>query len=199
MAMSPGQMNAASGFVASIGEAYAQKAQAIQTQTANLLQANDTLFIQEVQAQQSDLYNMVQIGRKLESSKREALGYKLMGNNIARDMRKANASARARAAASGVAFNEGSAAAVQQENINQAMMDIGVADMNALSALVFGFEDVTAMMESTKTQNMLNEYAAERQATQYRMAGGAARSQGGLLADQALIEGGIQFAQTYPE
>ena len=184
MAMSPGQMNAASGFVASIGEAYAQKAQAIQTQTANLLRANDTLFIQEVQAQQSDLYNMVQIGRKLESSKREALGYKLMGNNIARDMRKANASARARAAASGVAFNEGSAAAVQQENINQAMMDI---------------EDVTAMMESTKTQNMLNEYAAGRQATQYRMAGGAARSQGGLLADQALIEGGIQFAQTYPK
>jgi cysteine sulfinate desulfinase/cysteine desulfurase-like protein len=195
--MTPGQINAVSGLVGSIGEAYAQKAQAIQTQTANLLQANDTLFIQQVQAQQSDLYNMVQVGRKLEASKREALGYQLMGNNIARDMRKANASARARAAASGVAFGEGSAAAVQQENINQAMMDIGVADMNALSALVFGFEDVTAMMESTKTQNMLNEYAAERQATQYRMAGSAARSTGGLLAGQTLLKGGIEFAKTY--
>ena len=195
--MTPGQINAVSGLVGSIGEAYAQKAQAIQTQTANLLQANDTLFIQQVQAQQSDLYNMVQVGRKLEASKREALGYQLMGNNIARDMRKANASARARAAASGVAFGEGSAAAVQQENINQAMMDIGVADMNALSALVFGFEDVTAMMESTKTQNMLNEYAAERQASQYRMAGSAARSIGGLLAGQTLLEGGIEFARTY--
>ena len=195
--MTPGQINAVSGLVGSIGEAYAQKAQAIQTQTANLLQANDTLFIQQVQAQQSDLYNMVQVGRKLEASKREALGYQLMGNNIARDMRKANASARARAAASGVAFGEGSAAAVQQENINQAMMDIGVADMNALSALVFGFEDVTAMMESTKTQNMLTEYAAERQATQYRMAGSAARSTGGLLAGQTLLKGGIEFAKTY--
>ena len=195
--MTPGQINAVSGLVGSIGEAYAQKAQAIQTQTANLLQANDTLFIQQVQAQQSDLYNMVQVGRKLEASKREALGYQLMGNNIARDMRKANAAARARAAASGVAFGEGSAAAVQQENINQAMMDIGVADMNALSALVFGFEDVTAMMESTKTQNMLNEYAAERQASQYRMAGSAARSTGGLLAGQTLLEGGIEFAKTY--
>jgi len=195
--MTPGQINAVSGLVGSIGEAYAQKAQAIQTQTANLLQANDTLFIQQVQAQQSDLYNMVQVGRKLEAYKREALGYQLMGNNIARDMRKANASARARAAASGVAFGEGSAAAVQQENINQAMMDIGVADMNALSALVFGFEDVTAMMESTKTQNMLNEYAAERQASQYRMAGSAARSTGGLLAGQTLLEGGIEFARTY--
>lgn len=197
--MTPGQINAVSGLVGSIGEAYAQKAQAIQTQTANLLQANDTLFIQQVQAQQSDLYNMVQVGRKLEASKREALGYQLMGNNIARDMRKANASARARAAASGVAFGEGSAAAVQQENINQAMMDIGVADMNALSALVFGFEDVTAMMESTKTQNMLNEYAAERQATQYRMAGSAARSTGGLLAGQTLLKGGIEFAKTYKD
>lgn len=199
MAMTPGQIQAVAGLVGGIGEAYAQKAQAIQTQTANLLQANDTLFIQEVQAQQSDLYNMVQVGRKLEASKREAMGYKMMGNAIARDMRKANASARARAAASGVAFGEGSAAAVEQQNINQAMQDIGVADMNALSALVFGFEDVTAMIESTKNQNMLNEYAASRQAAQYRMAGSAARSTGGLLAGQTLLKTGIEFGKTYNE
>ena len=195
--MTPGQVNAISGLVGGVGQAYAQKAQAIQTQTANLLQANDTLFIQEIQAQQSDMYNMVQVGRRLEASKREAMGYKMMGNNIARDMRKANASARARAAASGVAFGEGSAAAVQQQNVNQAMQDIGVADMNALSALVFGFEDVTAMMESTKTQNMLNQYAAQRQATQYQMAGSAARSSAGLMAGQTLLESGLKFAQTY--
>jgi hypothetical protein len=40
------------------------------------------------------------------------------------------------------------------------MRDVGISDLNALTARVLGFEDATAMLQSTEYQNTLNLYSA---------------------------------------
>ena len=198
MAITAGQVNAVSGLVAAYGASEANKAQAIQQQTAYLLQARDTLAIAEVRAEMDGIYTAIQAGRTLKKAEIEARNYQIAGNTLLRDMRKTNAAIRARAAASGVAFGEGSAAAVQRENVAATMRDVGIADLNALTARVMGFEDATAMLQSNEYQTILNLYSAKRQSGQYTQAGNAARAQGGLLANASLMQGGLEFAKAFP-
>ena len=198
MAITAGQLNAVSGLVAAYGASEANKAQAIQQQTAYLLQARDTLAIAEVRAEMDGIYTAIQAGRTLKKAEIEARNYQIAGNTLLRDMRKTNAAIRARAAASGVAFGEGSAAAVQRENVAATMRDVGIADLNALTARVMGFEDATAMLQSNEYQTILNLYSAKRQSAQYQQAGNAARAQGGLLANASLMRGGLEFAKAFP-
>ena len=122
--------------------------------------------------------------------------YTIAGNTLLKNIRAANASMRARAAASGVAYGEGSAAAVQRENVAATMRDVGIADLNALTARVLGFEDAAAMFQSTEMQNTLNLFAAERQAGQFTQAGTAARQQAGLLAGFTLAEAAVKGGKT---
>lgn len=196
--ITPGQMNAVSGLVAAYGASEAQKAQGIQQQTAYLLQARDTLAIAEVRAEMDGIYTAIQAGRTLQKAEIEARNYQIAGNTLLRDMRRTNASMRARMAASGVAVGEGSAAALQRENVAATYRDVGIADLNALTAKVMGFEDATAMLQSNEYQSILNLYSARRQAGQYSQAGSAARQQGGLLAGATLLQGGLEFAKTFP-
>lgn len=196
--ITPGQMNAVSGLVAAYGQSEAQKAQGIQQQTAYLLQARDALAIADVRAEMDGIYTAIQAGRTLKRAEIEARNYQIAGNNLLRDLRKQNASIRARAAASGVAYGEGSAAALQRENVAATYRDVGIADLNALTARVMGFEDATAMLQSNEYQTIMNLYAAKRQAGQYTQAGSAARSQGGLLAGATLLQGGLEFAKSFP-
>jgi hypothetical protein len=196
MAISQGQMYGVAGLISAYGQAEAQKAQGIQSQTAYLLQARDSLAIAGVRAEMDTLYSSIQAGRTLKKAEIEAQNYTIAGNTLLKNMRAANASMRARAAASGVAYGEGSAAAVQRENVAATMRDVGIADLNALTARVLGFEDAAAMFQSTEMQNTLNLFAAERQAGQFTQAGTAARQQAGLLAGFTLTEAAVKGGKT---
>lgn len=192
MAISEGQMLGVAGFINAYGQAQAQQASAIQQQTGYLLQARNTLAVAEVNAEYSNLYATVQAGRMLKKAEIEARNYQIAGNQLLKNLRKTNAAARARAAASGIDYAGGSAQAIQNENVRNVMQDVAIADLNALTAQVLGFEDVTAMLQSTEMQNTLNLFSARAQAGQYEQAGKAARQTGGLLAGATLTAGAIE-------
>lgn len=185
---------------AAFANAYAanqlQKASAINQQTAYLTQARDTLAIAEVKAEYSDQYAMIQAGRSLMRSEMEALNYKIAGNQLLKNLRRTNAAIRARAAANGVAFGEGSMLALQGENTGATMRDVGIADLNALTAQVLGFQDATAMLQSTEYQTYLNLYQAQRQAGGLEAAAAATRKYGGLMADIQLANSALSLYRT---
>lgn len=197
MAVTPDQMTSAAGLLNAYASGQAAKASAINQQTSYLLQARNTLAIAEVRADYNEQYTAIQAGRTLKRAEIEATNFKVAGNQLLKNMRSANASARARAAANGVQLGSGSIEAIQQQNTDATMRDVGVADFNALAARVFGFEDSSAMMESTQIQNIMDLYAAKTGSQQMEMAGQAGVKQAGLLANAKLVEGGVNFAKTY--
>lgn len=192
----PGQAVGIAGFIAAYGQAQAQQAAAIQQQTGYLLQARNTLAVAEVNAQYSQEYAQIQAGRLLKRAEIEARNYEIAGNTLLKNLRATNATVRARAAAAGIDYAGGSAAGIQRENVQEVMFDVGIADLNALTARVLGFEDATAMMQSAELQNTLNLFSARQQSGQYQQAGAAARQTGGLLANATLIQGGIDAYKT---
>lgn len=197
MAVTPDQMSSVSGLLQSYAASEYQRAAGIQEQTGYLLKARDTLAVSEVRADMDQQYAEIQTGRILKKADIEARNYQIQGNQLLRNMRAVNASVRARAAANGVALGSGSVEAVQQQNVAATMRDLAVSDFNALSAKVLGFEDATALMQSTQMQTTLNMYTARRQAGEYTQAGAAVKQRGGLLADATLIKGGLEFAKTF--
>jgi len=188
MAITPGQMTAGAGLLDAYAASQAQQAQAINTQTSYLLQARDTLAVAEVRADMSEQYATIQAGRTIKRAEIEAQNYQIAGNTLLKSMRATNASVRARAAASGVVVGEGSNLGIQRENVAATMRDVGISDLNALTARVMGFEDASAMLQSTEYQNYLNRFTAQRQAGQYTQASTAARMTGGLLANATLAK-----------
>jgi len=190
--LTPGQTVGVAGLIGAYGESQAQKAAAINQQTSYLLQARDTLAVAEVRADMSEQYATIQAGRTVKKAELEAQNYQISGNSLLKNMRATNAAIRARAAASGVVLGEGSVQAVQRENVAATFRDVGIADLNALTARVLGFEDASAMLESTDYQNMLNLYSARSQAGQLTFAGSSARKTAGILANATLIKGGIE-------
>lgn len=188
---------AAAGFITAYGQSEAQKAAAINQQTGYMVQARDNLAIAGVRADMDNQYSEIQAGRILKRAENEAMNYQIAGNSLLKNMRSTNASIRARAAASGVAVGEGSFAGVVRENVAATMRDVGIADLNALTAKVLGFEDASAMIQSTQYQTFLNNFSAQRQAGQYEMAASAARTQGNLLSGYTLLKGGMDLAKTY--
>ena len=188
MAITPGQMTAGAGLLDAYAASQAQQAQAINNQTSYLLQARDTLAVAEVRADMSEQYATIQAGRTIKRAEIEAQNYQIAGNTLLKNMRATNASVRARAAASGVVVGEGSNLGIQRENVAATMRDVGISDLNALTARVMGFEDASAMLQSTEYQNYLNRFTAQRQAGQYMQASTAARMTGGLLANATLAK-----------
>jgi hypothetical protein len=188
---------AAAGFITAYGQSEAQKAAAINQQTGYMVQARDNLAIAGVRADMYNQYAEIQAGRILKRAENEAMNYQIAGNSLLKNMRATNASIRARAAASGVVVGEGSFAGVARENVAATMRDVGIADLNALTAKVLGFEDASAMIQSTQYQSFLTNFSAQRQAGQYEMAASAARTQGNLLSNYTLLKGGMDFAKTY--
>lgn len=196
MEFTAGQMYGVAGLISAYGQAQAQQAQSIQQQTSYLLQARDTLAVAQVRSEMDTLYSTLQAGRTLKKAEIEAQNYQIAGNTLLKNMRATNAAIRARAAASGVAVGAGgSFEGVQRENVAATYRDVGIADLNALTARVMGFEDATAMLQSTEYQNILNLYSAGRQGAQYEQAGTAARQTGGLLANATLAKGAIEFGK----
>lgn len=191
MPISAGQMTGAAALISAYGASQAQKAQAINQQTAYLVQARDALAMADVRAEFAEQYATVQAGRLLQRAEIEAQNYQIAGNTLLKNMRATNAAIRARAAANGVVLGEGSVQAVQNENVKATMFDVGITDLNALTARIMGYEDATALVQSTEYQNMLNLFTAERQGAQYEQAGSAARKSGGLLANATLASGAV--------
>ena len=190
-------MMAASGFIQAYAASQAQQAAAINQQTGYLVAARDALVVSGVRADMSEQYAMIQAGRGLKKAESEAMNYQIVGNSLLKNMRSTNASIRARAAASGVALGAGgSVQDVQRENVAATMRDVGIADLNALTARVYGFEDAAAMVQSTQYQNFLNEFTATRQAGQYEMAASSSRQQGNLLSNATLAKGAFDYAKT---
>jgi len=194
---------AVAGYAAAGGavlNAYASgqlgQAAAIQQEAGLLLQARNNLAIAEVRADYSEQYTAIQAGRTLKKAEIEATNYKIAGNQLLRNLRSANASVRARAAASGVQLGSGSIEAVQRENTAATMRDVQMADYNALAARVFGFEDASAMMESSQIQNIMDRYAAKTNAQQMELAGSNAVKNAGLLANAKLVDAGITALRT---
>ena len=147
----------------------------------------------EVRADMSEQYATIQAGRTIKKAEIEAQNYTIAGNTLLKNMRATNASIRARAASSGVVLGEGSVQAVQRENVAATMRDVGISDLNALTARVLGFEDASAMLQSTEYQNYLNMFTAQRQAGQFEQAGAAARKRGGILSTATLLKGGVEY------
>jgi hypothetical protein len=195
--VSAGQMYAVAGLINAYGASQAQQAQAINQQTAYLVQARDTLAVAEVRADLSEQYATIQAGRMLKRADMEAMNYKIAGNTLLRNLRKTNAAARARAAASGVALGEGSIQGIQTANVQAVMRDVDIAELNALTAQVLGFEDASAMLQSTELQSTLNLFQARRQAGGLESAAATTRRTGGLLAGATLTQGLIGAARTF--
>ena len=193
MALTPGQTVGIAGLIGAYGESQAQQAAAINQQTGYMLQARDTLAVAQVRADMADQYATIQAGRTIKKAEIEAQNYTIAGNTLLKNMRATNAAMRARAAASGVVLGEGSVQAVQRENVAATMRDVGIADLNALTARVLGFEDASAMLQSTDYQNTLNLYSARSQAAQGEFAGTAARRAGGILANATLAKAGVDY------
>jgi hypothetical protein len=186
-------MVAGAGLLATYGEIEASKAAAINQQTSYMLQARDTLAVAEVRADMAEQYSTIQAGRTIKRAEMEAQNYTIAGNTLLKNMRATNAAVRARAAASGVVLGEGSIQSVVNQNIEGTMRDVGISDLNALTARVLGFEDATAMLQSTEYQNTLNLYSARSQAGQLTFAGEAGRKTSGLLAGAKLAKAGTDY------
>ncbi len=174
-----------------------QEAAAYYEQGLYQVQAADTLRLAQIRADQDRKYASIQAGRKLQAAQQTTLNYVMAGNGILRDLERTNAAARARAAASGVVYNEGSARAVQVANVGAAYRDIGVSDLNALTAKILGFEDASAMLLAGMEQADLTMNAAETSAKQLEMAGDFAVKSGGTMAGVTRQEGLLNFAKTY--
>lgn len=177
-------------------QASAKKAGAYYQQGLYEVQAIDTLRLAQIRTDQDQKYAAIQAGRKMLQAEQQARNYQMAGNTLLRGMERTNAAVRARAAANGITVGEGSAAAVQRANVAATYRDVGVADLNALTARILGFEDAGAMMLAAKEQADLTMTAAETQAKQLRLAGDFAVRSGGLLADATLVSGIMDFAKT---
>jgi hypothetical protein len=196
MAMTPGMLTAGAGLITAYGASQARQAEAISQQTSFLLQARNSLEVANVRADLDAEYGAIQAGRLLQKAKTEEMNWKIAGNTLLRRERESNAAVRARAAANGIDYGGGSALAIQQQNTRATMMDVGVADLNALAARVLGFEDASAMLESTAVQNILNKYSATAQAGQYEQAAAASKRTGGLMSNYTLGSAAINFGTT---
>jgi hypothetical protein len=193
MALTPGQTVGIAGLIGAYGESQAQQAAGINQQTGFMLQARDTLAVAQVRADMSEQYAAIQAGRTLKKAEIEAQNYTIAGNSLLKNMRATNATVRARAAASGVVLGEGSVQGIQRENVAATMRDVGIADLNALTARVLGFEDASAMLQSTEYQNTLNLFSARSQAGQLEFAGSTARKSAGILANATLAKAGVDY------
>lgn len=190
-------MYGAAGLLNAYASGQAAKSAAIWQQTSYLLQSRNALAIAEIRGDYDEQYAMIQAGRTLKKAEIEATNYKMAGNQILKNVRNANSAARARAAANGVQLGSGSIEAVQRENTAAGLRDVAVSDLNALAAKVFGFEDASAMIESSQIQNIMNKYAAATNSQQMEMAGAAGVKQAGLLSNAKLFDAGVSFAKTF--
>jgi hypothetical protein len=191
-------VTAAAGLVSSIGSAYASQAQGYIQQAGYAAQAQENLRLSGLRADKSVEYAQIQFDRRQFQTGIEQLNYKVQANSLLNNLRTTNASVRARAAAAGLNPGGGSALAIQERNIRATYQDVGMTDLSALVARVFGMEDATNILRAGYDNAFYLREAAIANTEGMLSAGGYATQTGGLLATAKLAEGALQFAKTVP-
>ena len=186
------------GVFGSIGAAYAQQAQGYTQQAAYAAQARANLELSGLRADKQIEYAELAFARRKFQTQIDQLNYKVQANSLLNNLRRANASARARAAAAGLDPGGGSAYAVQRENVRQTYQDVGMVELSALAARVFGMEDATNILRAGYDNAFYAREEALVGANTALQAGGYAAQTGGLLAGATLAQGLVQFARTVP-
>jgi hypothetical protein len=191
-------IGAAAGLFGSIGAAYAQQAQGYLQQAGYAIQAQSNLRLTGLRADKQIEYAELDFARRQFKTQIDQLNYKVQANSLLNDLRRSNASVRARAAAAGLSPGGGSALAIQEQNIRSAYQDIGLVDLSALVARVFGMEDATKVLRAGYDNAFYAREEAISNANAMLSAGGYAVASGNLLAGATLTAGAVEFARTVP-
>jgi len=189
---------AVAGLIGSIGSAYATQAQGYLQQAGYAAQAQENLRLSGLRADKEIEYAQLNYDRRQFQTQISELNYKVQANSLLNNLRKTNAAARARAAASGLDPGGGSALAVQEANVRATYQDVGITNLSALVARVFGMEDATNILRAGYDNAFYTREAAIANTEAMLGAGGYARDTAGLLATAKITEGALQFARTVP-
>jgi hypothetical protein len=191
-------LNAGAGLFSSIAAGYASKADGYLRQAGYAVQAQEALRLSGLRADKAIEYAELQSDRRRFQMDIEQLNYKAQANSLLDNLARNNAAARARAAANGVDIGSGSAYAVQRENVRNTYQDVGMVNLSALVARVFGMEDATNILKAGYDNAFYERESAISNARTLATSGTYAAKSGGLLADAKMLEGATQFAKTVP-
>lgn len=191
-------MGSLSGFISGIGAAYSQQAAGYYQQAGYAVQAQENLRLAGLRADKAAEYGEAAFKRNLMKIEYETLNYKIQANTLIKDLRRANASALARGYASGVVATQGSIGGIRGVNVREAYQDVGISDLNALTARILGLEDATTMLQSSYDMAFYEREAAIANASTLRRTGQIATKTAGLLAGAELGKAATGFATTYP-
>ena len=128
----------------------------------------------------------------------DSINYKIQANTQLAQLRKANATALARGYASGVVATEGTYGGIRGANVRAAFQDIAITDLNAMTAKILGFEDATAMLQSSYDSAFYDREAAISNSRTAQRTGDIAVKSGGLMAGVQLASSATNFAMTFP-
>lgn len=187
-----------SGLMGTAGSAYATEAQGYYQQAAYAMQAVENLRLAGLRADKAVEYAKLQADRTMMQTEFEVLNYKVQGNSLLRSLAKTNAAARARAAANGIDSGSGSPMSVQNANIANTYRDVGLTDLSAVVARVFGMEDATNILKAGLDNAYYEREAAIANTNTLLKSGEYAVKTSGLLANATRLEGGLNFIKTLP-
>lgn len=191
-------MAAAAGLFGSIASAYSQQAQGYIQQAGYAAQATANLQLAGLRADKQIEYANLSFDRRQFQTRIDQLNYKVQANSLLDSLRRTNASVRARAGAAGLNPGGGSAAAIQRENVRQTYQDVGMVELSALVARVFGMEDATNILRAGYDNAFYTREEALVGANQALQAGGFASQTGSLMAGATLGQGIADFAGIVP-
>jgi hypothetical protein len=186
-------MYAASGLIAGIGAAYAQQASGFYQAAGYSIQAQENLRLAGLRADKVVEYGEAAFKRNLMKIEYDSINYKIQANTQLAQLRKANATALARGYASGVVATEGTYGGIRGANVRAAYQDL-----NAMTARILGFEDATAMLQSSYDSAFYDREAAIANSRTAQRTGDIAIKSGGLMAGVQLATSATNFAMTFP-
>ena len=189
---------ALAGFVSGIGAAYSQKAAGYYQQAGYAIQAQENLRMAGLRADKTVEYGEAAFKRNLLKIEYDQINYKIQANSLLKDLRRVNAAALARGYASGVVATEGSVAGLRGSNVREVYNDVGIVDLNAMTARILGLEDATAMLKSSYDSAFYDREAAIVNAGTLQRTGVIAAKSGGLMAGAQLMKATSDLAMTFP-
>ena len=191
-------MYAASGLIAGIGAAYAQQAAGYYQSAGYSIQAQENLRLAGLRADKVVEYGEAAFKRNLMKIEYDSINYKIQANTQLAQLRKSNATALARGYASGVVATEGTYGGIRGANVRAAFQDISITDLNAMTARILGYEDATAMLQSSYDSAFYDREAAISNSRTAQRTGDIAVKSGGLMAGVQLATSATNFAMTFP-
>ena len=186
------------GAFGTMASASAKEAAGAMQAASYAAQAQEDLRMAGIRADKAYEYAEIQANRKLFENQFTQINYKIAALSRMQDLQARNATARARASAGNVRFAEGSAFTGQAQNVKNTMFDVGMIDLSALAARVFGFEDATNILKAGADTAFYEREAALANARAGLTAGGYARRSAGLMAGVQLAQGAVKFVETFP-